>query len=616
MSIRRGNNVIASSNSNGLSLFDFKWSDHTISDSNWILSSSNSWHSGNTYKKMYNHLVNDWENGESSYEEINGTTVWFRIALDGHKIVINGDTPEHQTEAVEAIYTGTGVAWYYILDTTTHQFKLPRTKFGFNSGTPESVGNYIAPGLPNITGIIDCNANPDWTAAGAFSWGSTTDMDGQANATINSAPCVFDASSSNSIYGNSTTVQPPAVSMLLYFYTDQFESTGLPDTNAKDVVDDTLNSIRTNCITEIPQDIKLELNAGTLTLKAGSKVYVPNGFEQDGTTKKFDVRTIDSDTNVEPFNVNGQVFQFVFGNDTRVFSRNAPQVSSGSTAPTGQTYMVWYDTTNNLIKHTSDGGSTWSAGGDSFPTSIASTVSSSYTSIDQVFNGFGYIGKTIFALPGLKGLAPDGRNNDETLKNKQIVVQNVITAQILDYTNYHMPFGFSSNAFYYEGTLYIQEENPNKEYSLWYKPSENILYQSSTTTTFNKIDAFICGTFDRTLGVVSNMVRKHTFRALDYNDGSYISQCAMPSLKYIDLTLGASGTTYTAPANGWLDLRKSASDTQYFKITNTLEAAASSSGNNVISLFVPMKKGDTATLTYNATGTTHIYRFIYAEGEI
>ena len=33
----------------------------------------------------------------------------------------------------------------------------------------------------------------------------------------------------------------------------------------------------TNRILEIPQDIKLELNNGTLTLTAGSKVYVPNG---------------------------------------------------------------------------------------------------------------------------------------------------------------------------------------------------------------------------------------------------------------------------------------------------------------------------------------------------
>lgn len=39
----------------------------------------------------------------------------------------------------------------------------------------------------------------------------------------------------------------------------------------------------TNCITEIPQDIKLELKDGTLTLKAGSKVYIPNGFEANST---------------------------------------------------------------------------------------------------------------------------------------------------------------------------------------------------------------------------------------------------------------------------------------------------------------------------------------------
>lgn len=50
------------------------------------------------------------------------------------------------------------------------------------------------------------------------------------------------------------------------------------------VWNNTLNTSQiTNCITEIPQDIKLELVDGTLTLKAGSKVYIPNGFEADGT---------------------------------------------------------------------------------------------------------------------------------------------------------------------------------------------------------------------------------------------------------------------------------------------------------------------------------------------
>ena len=56
-----------------------------------------------------------------------------------------------------------------------------------------------------------------------------------------------------------------------------------------------INNYKTNCITEIPQDIKLELADGVLTLKAGSKVYVPNGFEEDGTTPKFDEIKVNTD---------------------------------------------------------------------------------------------------------------------------------------------------------------------------------------------------------------------------------------------------------------------------------------------------------------------------------
>jgi hypothetical protein len=71
----------------------------------------------------------------------------------------------------------------------------------------------------------------------------------------------------------------------------------------------------TNCITEIPQDIKLELANGVLTLKAGSKVYVPNGFEQDGTTPKFDVVTIENDLSInETFS--GDVICCLFYNTT------------------------------------------------------------------------------------------------------------------------------------------------------------------------------------------------------------------------------------------------------------------------------------------------------------
>ena len=38
-------------------------------------------------------------------------------------------------------------------------------------------------------------------------------------------------------------------------------------------------------------------------------------------------------------------------------------------------------------------------------------------SIDQIFKGFGYIGSTVFALPGVKVKIPNGRNGDGTCKN-------------------------------------------------------------------------------------------------------------------------------------------------------------------------------------------------------
>ena len=72
-----------------------------------------------------------------------------------------------------------------------------------------------APGLPNITGTVCTNAyyfgNYDATGAMWASSGSgnrNTGDDGGSNTKIN-----FNASRSSSVYGASTTVQPPAVTV-------------------------------------------------------------------------------------------------------------------------------------------------------------------------------------------------------------------------------------------------------------------------------------------------------------------------------------------------------------------------------------------------------------------
>lgn len=84
----------------------------------------------------------------------------------------------------------------------------------WTSTTAGQGGNTIAAGLPNITGQFTTGAYATGTMSGAFEDAGTTakgasGTDGRKNAT-------FDASRSSSIYGNSTTVQPPAIVVYMW----------------------------------------------------------------------------------------------------------------------------------------------------------------------------------------------------------------------------------------------------------------------------------------------------------------------------------------------------------------------------------------------------------------
>lgn len=110
-------------------------------------------------------------------------------------------------------------------------------------------------------------------------------------------------------------------------------------------------------------------------------------------------------------------------------------------------------------------------------------------------------------------------------------------------------------------------------------------------------------------------------RVADLSD-SYISGLGMPSDKYIDLELGSSGTTYTAPANGWFYLNKVVGGDWYYAELSVVKDGktlfyifADAYRTSPASIMIPVKKGDTVVVKYNATGATNHFRFIYAEGE-
>lgn len=106
-----------------------------------------------------------------------------------------------------------------------------------------------------------------------------------------------------------------------------------------------------------------------------------------------------------------------------------------------------------------------------------------------------------------------------------------------------------------------------------------------------------------------------------------ISGYGMPSNKYIDLTLGASGTGYVMPANGWLYFRVMAiaNKTSQLRIqrgASTLDNISFSSIVNTnndqpaVTAVAPAQKGETQYVYYDQVNTsTYVLRFYYAEGE-
>ena len=260
----------------------------------------------------------------------------------------------------------------------------------------------------------------------------------------------------------------------------------------------------TNCLLEIPQNIKLELNNGVLTLKAGSVVIVPNGFEADGTTPKFDYVDITSDRRPN-ISVGSTSSKYVYVIQDNVNSRyfNTIQCFSGATAPTGGSYLLWYDTTNNLIKESQDGGATWLDRKFSFPVCLFSANDNQFTSIDQIFNGFGYIGSTIWCDKDVKGLIPHGRNEDGTLKNIEFTTQKIRT-----YTNTD---GVS-------GEYYIQVSETgigraNK--SFWKHYAQENLNKGDDGAELGRA---LVGSMTLTNDVISNFQSELPFRAVDYAD--------------------------------------------------------------------------------------------------
>ena len=455
------------------------------------LKSEGQWNIGDIYESFYKWLVESYNNTDS------GVSV--------------------------KLHTETYTNFDYVLNQDNKTFRLPievKQKF-YNdiSGSIPVAGNGMTLGLTDGSlnyGFQSINQS-QVTPRAMLATGSYGKEVGTAYATsyadINNTVGVTTDPTKSGIEAQITQTEIEGLG--LYFYVGEVVE-GAKVINGKKVLDilpkklekeDIYKGI-TNCLLEVPQNIKLELNDGVLTLKAGSQVIVPNGFEEDGVTPKFDYVTVESDIINTDISANEEtVFMWNPYQGGSIGGWGTKFCFSGPTAPDISAFDgwgLWYDTSTNLIKE-ADGDGIWVRPNPyALPFCIATSDTDSKYTINQVFNGFGYIGSTVWIDKGVKVLIPNGRNENGTLNNIEAVTNKVVTKTVASATNapdHYIMIGADGGIY---GPTTIEAQ---------YNETLNV-----NTYQDNVRPWTIVGYIDITKGAMSNLRPKTTFRAVDYND--------------------------------------------------------------------------------------------------
>ena len=195
----------------------------------------------------------------------------------------------------QAAVTTYGECGKFVYDSVNNTVRLPKISGFIEAGTTSTVGNLVQAGLPNITGSLIRGSSGTVgiynAGTGAFSV-STSSSQGIYGTTSSGfyTDVDLDASNSNSIYGNSNTVQPQAIKVLYYIVVSTTTKTSIDvdideiatDLNGKADVD--LLNINASCKpidgqwvkadTIIASSVTANNNTGVLEYSLSS--YLPN----------------------------------------------------------------------------------------------------------------------------------------------------------------------------------------------------------------------------------------------------------------------------------------------------------------------------------------------------
>lgn len=241
-----------------------------------------------------------------------------------------------------------GVCGKFVYDSVNNTVRLPKVT-GFVEGTIDAnaLGNLVQAGLPNITGTIpgeNTNQTQYWeNVIGAFYQTNTSNKRGNQNHDTDNTNIGFDASRSNSIYGNSNTVQPQAIKGFMYI---------VVATSIKTNIEVDIDEIATDLNGKADVDLANVNNSGRVLM---SSVGMPS------PTKNIQLTLGSSGTEyIAPANgwvlLEGEAsanFQHVTVNATNGV-KSASSVANGQLAKAtipvlkGQTYSIWYTVTADV----------------------------------------------------------------------------------------------------------------------------------------------------------------------------------------------------------------------------------------------------------------------------
>ena len=299
------------------------------------------------------------------------------------------------------------------------------------------------------------------------------------------------------------------------------------DTNIE--LENSVESYLTNCILEIPQNIKYTLEDGVLTIKAGTIVTVPYGTTDQSSTYPVGATFLNNNFKVVKtyFNNNKFFVQAEVQADIVSGGGGEPDGSgrtaiinltsnaaedyltdrqvSGDNPTVTQNYSGVYNTTTNRVGKNPNNLTIDYTNVRSFPLlQLIETETERYGNVKQVFNGMGYIGAAVFVLPGLKWIAPNGKNADGSNNNIEGHLDYVYTEQILN-TDVKLLSFYSEFTGEFrdvgQGTIfdYVNTVDELQNLGYAYVRTENQMYVNGARSGYP-----LCGPVARVNGIIDN----------------------------------------------------------------------------------------------------------------